>query len=77
MRDTVTVTNLDPGPVIVRVRRTVNGRVTVSSDKGQWKQSPVIADGLNTVGSGQWEVELKPGEKRDLTVDYENLLRIR
>ncbi len=77
MRDTVTVTNLDPGPVIVRVRRTVNGRVTVSSDKSQWKQSPVIADGLNTVGNGQWEVELKPGEKRDLTVDYENLFRIR
>ena len=77
MRDTVTVTNLDPGTVIVRVRRTVNGRVTASSDNGSWKQSPVIADGMNTVGNGQWEVELKPGEKKDLTVEYENFVRIR
>jgi hypothetical protein len=77
MRDTVTVTNLDPGTVIVRVRRTVNGRVTASSDNGLWEQSPVIADGMNTVGNGQWEVELKPGEKKDLTVEYENFLRIR
>jgi hypothetical protein len=34
-------------------------------------------DAMNTIGSGLWEVEVKPGEKLDLTVDYQTYARVR
>jgi hypothetical protein len=71
------VTNLDPVSVKVRVRRTVNGRVSSSSDGGSWRHVPAPNDPLNSVGTGQWEVELKPGEKRELTVEYQLYVRVR
>ena len=77
MVDTVTVTNLDKAPVVVRVRRQVDGRVTKSSDGGAWTQLPAPNNSLNSVGKGQWEVELKPGQRRLLTVEYERFVQVR
>ena len=61
----------------VRVRRQVDGRVTKSSDGGAWTQLPAPNNSLNSVGKGQWEVELKPGQRRLLTVEYERFVQVR
>lgn len=76
MRDTVLVTNLDKVPVVIRVRRTVDGKVTRSTDSGRWTHT-TANDTMNSIGAGQWEVTLFPGERKELTVDYDSYVRVR
>lgn len=74
LRGTLTVTNFRKDSAVVRISRTVRGRIVSQTDGGKVTSTQLLAGEPNPIADLEWRMEVPPGKTKSVGYVFEQLM---